>query len=51
MSVKDPTAAQDLQEQPHPTQALDDIVHQRVRLRAATRLTEALGTRCRVAGR
>ncbi|CAL9453162.1 hypothetical protein SUDANB58_02494 [Streptomyces sp. enrichment culture] len=32
MSVGDSTAARDDQEEPHPTQALDDTVHQRVRL-------------------
>ncbi|WP_018545042.1 winged helix-turn-helix domain-containing protein [Streptomyces sp. LaPpAH-108] len=32
MSVDDPAATQDDQEEPHPTQTLDDTVHQRVRL-------------------
>ncbi|MFD8418913.1 winged helix-turn-helix domain-containing protein [Streptomyces sp. NPDC059466] len=32
MSVEDSTATQDDQEEPHPTQTLDDTVHQRVRL-------------------
>jgi DNA-binding MarR family transcriptional regulator len=36
MTVEDPTVAQNLQEGPHPTQALDDIVHQRVRLGVLT---------------
>ncbi|MBV7669677.1 transcriptional regulator [Streptomyces halstedii] len=32
MSVEDPPAARDDHENPHPTRALDDTVHQRVRL-------------------
>ncbi|MER6334995.1 winged helix-turn-helix domain-containing protein [Streptomyces sp. NPDC014983] len=41
MSVEDSTAAQDEQEGPHPTQALDDTVHQRVRLGVLTVAREA----------
>ncbi|AIR98938.1 winged helix-turn-helix domain-containing protein [Streptomyces glaucescens] len=41
MTVDDPTAAQDDQEGPHPTRALDDTVHQRVRLGVLTIAHEA----------
>ncbi|MEU4151166.1 winged helix-turn-helix domain-containing protein [Streptomyces sp. NPDC026659] len=41
MSVDDATAAQDDHEAPHPTQALDDTVHQRVRLGVLTVAREA----------
>ncbi|GGS50350.1 MULTISPECIES: winged helix-turn-helix domain-containing protein [Streptomyces] len=41
MSVEDATAAQDDPEGPHPTQALDDTVHQRVRLGVLTVAREA----------
>jgi DNA-binding MarR family transcriptional regulator len=41
MSVEDSTAAQDDQEELHPTQALDDTVHQRVRLGILTVAREA----------
>ncbi|MCD0482031.1 transcriptional regulator [Streptacidiphilus sp. ASG 303] len=41
MSVEDSTAAQDGQEELHPTQALDDTVHQRVRLGVLTVAREA----------
>ncbi|MEU2712997.1 transcriptional regulator [Streptomyces sp. NPDC007205] len=41
MSVEDPTAARDDQEGLHPTQALDDTVHQRVRLGVLTIAREA----------
>ncbi|MFF5534097.1 winged helix-turn-helix domain-containing protein [Streptomyces cinerochromogenes] len=41
MSVEDATATQDDQEGPHPTQALDDTVHQRVRLGVLTVAREA----------
>ncbi|MEV0241305.1 transcriptional regulator [Streptomyces sp. NPDC050674] len=41
MSVEDSTAARDDQEGPHPTQALDDTVHQRVRLGVLTIASEA----------
>ncbi|MFI0190051.1 winged helix-turn-helix domain-containing protein [Streptomyces sp. NPDC017082] len=41
MSVEDSTATQDDQEELHPTQALDDTVHQRVRLGVLTVAREA----------
>ncbi|MEU6273259.1 transcriptional regulator [Streptomyces populi] len=41
MSVEDPTAAHDGPEEPHPTRALDDTVHQRVRLGVLTVAREA----------
>ncbi|MGJ5755188.1 winged helix DNA-binding protein [Streptomyces puniciscabiei] len=41
MSVEDSTAARDDQEALHPTQALDDTVHQRVRLGILTIAREA----------
>ncbi|MFD5709405.1 MarR family transcriptional regulator [Streptomyces pharetrae CZA14] len=41
MTVDDPTTAQGDQEGPHPTQALDDTVHQRVRLGVLTIAREA----------
>ncbi|WP_181794480.1 transcriptional regulator [Streptomyces sp. WELS2] len=41
MSVGDSTAAQYDQKEPHPTQALDDTVHQRVRLGVLTVAREA----------
>ncbi|MFJ9924667.1 MULTISPECIES: winged helix-turn-helix domain-containing protein [Streptomyces] len=41
MSVEDSTAAQGDLEAPHPTQALDDTVHQRVRLGVLTVAREA----------
>ncbi|MFF4907641.1 winged helix-turn-helix domain-containing protein [Streptomyces sp. NPDC001260] len=41
MSVEDSTATQDDQEELHPTHALDDTVHQRVRLGVLTVAREA----------
>jgi len=41
MSVDDSTATWDEQEGPHPTQSLDDTVHQRVRLGILTIAREA----------
>lgn len=41
MSVEDSTAARHDQEGPHPTQSLDDTVHQRVRLGILTIAREA----------
>ncbi|MEU7852128.1 transcriptional regulator, partial [Micromonospora parva] len=41
MSVEDSTATQDDQEALHPTQALDDTIHQRVRLGVLTVAREA----------
>ncbi|GGY88693.1 winged helix-turn-helix domain-containing protein [Streptomyces poonensis] len=41
MSVENSTAARDDQEEPHPTQSLDDTVHQRVRLGILTIAREA----------
>ncbi|HZF90260.1 transcriptional regulator [Streptomyces sp.] len=41
MTVDDSTASRDDQEGPHPTQALDDTVHQRVRLGVLTIAREA----------
>ncbi|WP_327129934.1 transcriptional regulator [Streptomyces sp. NBC_01727] len=41
MSVEDPTATSDDQQERHPTQALDDTVHQRVRLGILTVACEA----------
>ncbi|MFJ4202229.1 winged helix-turn-helix domain-containing protein [Streptomyces sviceus] len=41
MSVEDSTATEHGQEEPHPTQALDDTVHQRVRLGVLTVAREA----------
>jgi DNA-binding MarR family transcriptional regulator len=41
MSVEDSSAARDDHEGPHPTQALDDTVHQRVRLGILTIAREA----------
>ncbi|MFG2379692.1 winged helix-turn-helix domain-containing protein [Streptomyces avermitilis] len=41
MSVEDSTATQDNQEELHPTQTLDDTVHQRVRLGVLTVAREA----------
>ncbi|MGW3125163.1 winged helix-turn-helix domain-containing protein [Streptomyces sp. NPDC001123] len=41
MSVEDSTATQDDQEELHPTQSLDDTVHQRVRLGVLTVAREA----------
>lgn len=41
MSVEDSIAARDDRAEPHPTQALDDTVHQRVRLGVLTIAREA----------
>ncbi|BDH06822.1 winged helix-turn-helix domain-containing protein [Streptomyces seoulensis] len=41
MSVEGSAVTQDDQEEPHPTQALDDTVHQRVRLGVLTVAREA----------
>jgi DNA-binding MarR family transcriptional regulator len=41
MSVEDPIAVPDDDEEPHPTQGLDDTVHQRVRLGVLTVAREA----------
>ncbi|WP_404816990.1 winged helix-turn-helix domain-containing protein [Streptomyces thermolineatus] len=41
MSVEDSSTARDDHEEPHPTQALDDTVHQRVRLGILTVAREA----------